>query len=164
MLTLGVHLVKSAFGQWLPGDERGHWSPAWDKQIGFSPSHRLNAGDPVRLAMAQRAMTRRSVTWTPVMIQIFARTLRSCAEDSDWSPAALSIEPTHLHALIRGLDRDADITIKWVSDRMTKAVRRETGYAGPVFAKGRWRCFVFDEEQWINTLNYITRHEGKREV
>ncbi|MDY7107054.1 MAG: hypothetical protein SYC29_00300, partial [Planctomycetota bacterium] len=33
--TIGYHLVKSAYGQWLPGDEAGHWSTAWDERIGY---------------------------------------------------------------------------------------------------------------------------------
>jgi len=51
--TLGYHLVKSGYGLWLPGDDRGHWSSAWDKQIGFIKPHQLNEGDPVRQRMAR---------------------------------------------------------------------------------------------------------------
>ncbi len=46
--TIGYHLVKSGYGLWLPGDTRGHWSSAWDEQIGFFEPHHLHAGDPVR--------------------------------------------------------------------------------------------------------------------
>ena len=42
--TLGYHYVKSTYGQWLPGDERGHWSTAWDAQIGFIEPHMLHRG------------------------------------------------------------------------------------------------------------------------
>ena len=44
--TLGYHWVKSCFGLWLPGDDRGHWSEAWDDQIGFIEPHTLHDGDP----------------------------------------------------------------------------------------------------------------------
>jgi hypothetical protein len=25
--TIGYHIVKTGYGLWLPGDERGSWSP-----------------------------------------------------------------------------------------------------------------------------------------
>ena len=46
--TLGYHIVISGYGLWLPGDERGHWSEAWDAELGFIEPHALHAGDPVR--------------------------------------------------------------------------------------------------------------------
>jgi hypothetical protein len=51
--TLGYHIVISGYGLWLPGDERGHWSEAWDEGLGFIEPHTLHAGDPVRLRMAE---------------------------------------------------------------------------------------------------------------
>ena len=30
--TLGFHYVKSGYGLWLPGDDRGHWSEAWGRE------------------------------------------------------------------------------------------------------------------------------------
>ena len=29
MATVGIHLVWTAYGTWLPGDDRGHWSPLY---------------------------------------------------------------------------------------------------------------------------------------
>ncbi|MEM8494878.1 MAG: hypothetical protein AAF663_05780, partial [Planctomycetota bacterium] len=139
MSTLGIHLVKSAYGQWLPGDVRGHWSPAWDARFGFGAAHRLNRGDPVRHRMAREIQSQPAVLWSPTMIETLGRTFVACAEASTWSLAALAIEPTHLHALLRDVDRDADRTIKWLSDRMAKAVHVRNNHDGPVFAKGRWR-------------------------
>jgi hypothetical protein len=54
--TLGYHYVKSCYGLWLPGDDRGSWSEAWDEQIGFVEPHTLHAGDPVRHRMAEERM------------------------------------------------------------------------------------------------------------
>jgi len=45
--TIGYHLVKSGFGLWLPGDERGHWSEAWDAQLGYIEPHTLHPGDVI---------------------------------------------------------------------------------------------------------------------
>ena len=51
--TIGFHIVISGYGLWLPGDERGHWSDAWDEELGFVEPHTLHAGDPVRKRMAE---------------------------------------------------------------------------------------------------------------
>jgi hypothetical protein len=54
--TIGYHLVKSAYGLWLPGDDRGSWSDAWDDQIGYYEPHALHDGDPIRLRMAEERL------------------------------------------------------------------------------------------------------------
>jgi hypothetical protein len=51
-VTYGYHIVISGYGVWLPGDERGHWSTAWDEELGFIEPHTLHPGDPVRKRMA----------------------------------------------------------------------------------------------------------------
>ncbi|MEM7627634.1 MAG: hypothetical protein AAF333_18720 [Planctomycetota bacterium] len=160
--TLGVHLVKSAFGQWLPGDPRGHWSTAWDEKLGHVEPHTLHEGDPVRQRMAAERMQHPSVSWTPAMIESIATTLERCADESPWNIAALAIEPTHLHALIIYASLDFDRTTKWLAQQMTKAVHAETSHAGPVFAKGKWATFVFDQPHWDNTARYIQHHPGHR--
>ncbi|HYO24766.1 MAG TPA: hypothetical protein VEQ85_07435 [Lacipirellulaceae bacterium] len=70
--TLGYHLVKSAFGQWLPGDQRGHWSTAWDEEIGYVAPHPLHAGDPVRKRMAEERMKHPPTVLTPPMTAAIA--------------------------------------------------------------------------------------------
>jgi hypothetical protein len=62
--TIGYHFVKSAYGLWLPGDERGSWSDAWDDQIGYCEPHTLHDGDPVRLRMAEERLKHPPVRFT----------------------------------------------------------------------------------------------------
>lgn len=158
--TLGVHLVKSAYGQWLPGDERGHWSAAWDDKLGHVQPHTLHAGDPVRHRMAAERMKHPPVLWSPAVVDRLAHTLDRCATESTWDLAALSVEPTHFHALLTCITRDVDRTAKWLAQQMTKAVHQDTDHTGPVFAKGNWITFIFDESYWYNTIAYINRHPG----
>jgi hypothetical protein len=30
MPTKGIHFIWTTYGTWLPGDDRGHWSPLFD--------------------------------------------------------------------------------------------------------------------------------------
>ncbi|HEV2294023.1 MAG TPA: hypothetical protein VGR35_09205 [Tepidisphaeraceae bacterium] len=93
--TIGYHFVKSTHGTWLPGDERGHWSEAWDEQIGFIEPHMLHAGDPMRLRMARERIKHPEVRLTPKMIQVVEQTIARCVAESPCSIIAASIERTH---------------------------------------------------------------------
>ncbi len=160
--TIGYHVVKSGYGLWLPGDERGSWSDAWDDMIGYIQPHTLHEGDPARTRMAQERMQHEPVTLNEIMIDAVISAIGTCAEQSQWSIVAASIEPTHTHLLITYGDRDIHTTAKWIADQTTKAVHGETQHQGPVWAKGKWCSYVFDESQWQNTIHYIQRHNVRR--
>jgi len=158
--TIGYHYVKSTYGQWLPGDERGHWSTAWDEKIGFIEPHMLHEGDPVRQRMAEERMRHPPVRLSAAMIDAVATALRECAAKSHGGLElhAVSIVPTHVHLLIPYSGCDIDKSGKWLADQTTKAVHRYTDHGGPVWCKGKWRTFVFDRSHWENARQYIERH------
>lgn len=162
--TLGYHLVKSGYGLWLPGDDRGSWSDAWDEQIGYVEPHTLHPGDPVRHRMAEERMTHPPVRLSAEMIDVVGESIGDCVEKSrgGLTIAAAAIEPTHVHLAIPYSGRDIDVTAKWLADQTTKAVHSRTGHSGPVWCKGKWRSFIFQEEQWHATLAYIERHNQRR--
>ena len=162
--TLGFHIVKSAYGLWLPGDDRGHWSSDWDEMIGYVEPHTLHAGDPVRRRMAAERMKHPPVRWTDAMIDVIARQVGRCADESDWDLVAASFEPTHMHLLMSYHTRDIDKTCKWMAQQAAKAVHAEADHTGPVFAKSNWCSFVFDPRIWTNTERYIDRHNERRGV
>ena len=110
--TIGYHVVISGYGLWLPGDERGHWSDAWDEQLGFIEPHMLHEGDPVRKRMAQERQTHSRVLLDEFMISTAAATIGQCRQQSDWRIAAGSIESTHTHLLLIYTERDIDNTVK----------------------------------------------------
>jgi REP element-mobilizing transposase RayT len=156
--TLAIHYVRSAYGLWLPGEDRGHWSEAWDDQIGFIEPHTLHAGDPVRLRIAQERMKHPPVPWNQVMQNAITRTLARCAAESPWKVLEYCIEETHFHALLTPSPFDIDRTVKWVGQQMTKAVHAATGTDTPIFCKGRWLQFIFEQSHYDNLDGYIQRH------
>jgi len=158
--TLGYHFVKSTYGQWLPGDDRGHWSEAWDAQIGFVEPHMLHPGDPVRRRMAEERMKHAPVWMSDDMILAVADAIGECVGKSNGglAVAAATIVSTHMHLLIPYSGRDIDRTTKWLADQTTKAVHRGTGHTGPVWCKGKWRTYVFEQSHWENARQYIERH------
>jgi hypothetical protein len=156
--TIGYHYVRSAYGLWLPGDDRGNWSEAWDELIGFTEPHTLHAGDPVRHRMAEERRAHPPVRWSPDMRIAIARSVEECAAQSDWSIAALGIQATHLHLAITYTTRDIDGTAKWLGQQMTKAVHRGTTHAGPLFCKNHWLQFIYEPTHWDRLLGYINAH------
>ncbi len=135
--TIGFHIVVSGYGLWLPGDERGSWSAAWDEQIGLVEPHTLHPGDPVRVRMSLERMKHPPVRLDGTMIGLVVETLAGCAAESDWTVAAASVESTHTHLLLTYTSREIDNTVKWIKDRATKAIHRGTPHQGPVWCKGR---------------------------
>lgn len=160
--TLGFHIVKSGHGLWLPGDDRGHWSTAWDEQIGYIEPHMLHIGDPMRKRMAEELMVHPPVRLTREMIEIVETTLARCATASDWIIVAASIESTHIHLQLTYTARDIHSTCKWLAQEMTRAIHRQTSHIGPVWAKGKWCSFIFDQPQWDNVERYIDNHNVRR--
>jgi REP element-mobilizing transposase RayT len=160
--TIGYHLVKSAYGHWLPGDQRGHWSSAWDEQIGYFQPHHLHAGDPIRERIAEERMKHPPTRFTSSMIDAVACAVGECAEDSDWRVAAAAIEPTHMHLLLTYTERDIDGTAKWIAQVTTKKIHTTTRFTGPVWCEGKWLEFIFELDHWENTGRYIERHNLRR--
>lgn len=160
--TIGYHLVKSCYGLWLPGDTRGHWSAAWDEQIGYFEPHHLHSGDPVRERMARERMNHPPTRLNDLMIVAIADAVGQCAAKSDWRVAAAAIESTHMHLLLTYTERDIDATAKWIAQETTKSVHRKTTFAGQLWCEGKWREFIFDESHWENLQRYIERHNERR--
>ena len=155
--TIGYHYVRSGYGRWLPGDDRGHWSEAWDQQIGLVEPRTLHVGDPVR-----RRMTHPPVRWSADVQRVITACIQRCAEASPWDVAGYAIEPTHLHLLLTYTTQDIYGTAKWLGQQMTKAVHRETDHVGPVFCDGRWLRFVYDADHWDRLIGYVQRHNLRR--
>jgi REP element-mobilizing transposase RayT len=158
--TIGYHWVKSGYGLWLPGDARGHWSTEWDSLIGYYEPHMLHEGDPDRARMAAERMKHPPTRLNRTMIEAVRDTMNRCAASSDWRIMALTIQRTHVHVLLTYTTRNIGNTVKWLSDQTTKAAKRAAGFGGPIWCKGRWLQFVYDEAHWQRLIEYIGRHDG----
>ena len=160
--TVGYHYVKSGYGLWLPGDDRGSWSESWDEQIGFAEPHTLNEGDPIRQRMANERMKYKPIRLDQDMICAVVGAIDRCARSSPWRIAAASIESTHMHLLITYSGLDIKRTIKWLAQQTTKTVHTQTDHVGPVWCEGYWCSYVFDKTYWTNLVQYIQSHNLRR--
>jgi hypothetical protein len=164
--TIGYHLVKSAYGLWLPGEDRGSWSDAWDNQIGYHQPHMLHPSDPVRHRMAAERMKHPAVRFTADMQLTITDAIKTCIAKSNGGLIVynMAIEETHMHLSLPYTGKDIDATAKWLADQTTKAVHRQSNHTGPVWAKGCWRSFIYDEDVWNHVGQYIDNHNKRRGV
>ena len=155
--TIGYHVVKSGYGLWLPGDERGHWSDTWDREIGYVEPHTLHAGDPERRRMAEERRKHPPVWFDEAMIRVILAALRQREQESTWEFDTVAVEPTHVHLLI--LTRVETFTARR-SGLRSQSPRRacETSHEGPVLAKGKWCHYIYDWDSWSQVRAYIDRH------
>ncbi|MGC4005643.1 MAG: hypothetical protein QM811_21995 [Pirellulales bacterium] len=160
--VLGYHWVKSGYGLWLPGDERGHWSSKWDEELGFIEPHKLHSGDPIRARMAAERLIQEPVELTAEMRRSIEDTLDRCMCVSDWRIVAAAIETTHIHVLMTRTVRDIERTLTWLAQETTKSIHLETAHRGHVWCKGRWNQYVFEHDHWDKTIDYIERHNERR--
>lgn len=112
--------------------------------------------------MAMERMKFPPTRLTAEMMRIVADTVGICAAQSPWRITAASIEATHTHLLITYSGRDIYNTTKWLADQTTKAIHRQTDFQGPVWCKGNWCSFIFDDKRWSNVKAYIERHNLRR--
>ena len=96
------------------------------------------------------------------MISSVIEAIGQYAAESDWTVVGASVESTHTHMLLTYTQRNIDNTVKWIKDQATKAIHRATAHTGPVWCKGKWRSFVFDDDVWSNTKTYIEKHNLRR--
>jgi hypothetical protein len=125
MQAIGFHLVKSGYGLWLPGDNRSHWSSAWDEQIGYYEPHRLHNGDMAHERMARERMKYPPTRLTIAMIDAVANAIGLCVVASEWRIEAAAIETTHMHILMTYTSRNIDGVAKWIAQQTTKAVHQK---------------------------------------
>ena len=157
-MTIGYHIVKTAYGRWLPGDERGHCSSVWDEQIGQVTPRGFQQGHPALEQYARSRMAHPPVTISKPIHKAIEQSLRECEKVSAWSISALAIEPTHMHLLVFGLACNPDSLCKWLAQQTTKHVHAVTSHVGPVWAKGKWCAHIQSEEHWLVAMEYINRH------
>jgi REP element-mobilizing transposase RayT len=103
--------------------------------------------------MATERMAHPPLRWNEEMQRAIAATIGECRKQSEWRAIAFAIEPTHFHLVISYSGTDIDRTAKWIAQQATKAVHRLTSHQTPVFCKGRWREFIYDNDHFRNVLN-----------
>ncbi len=109
-MVLAYHLILSAYGFWLPNDERGSWSqfvrayelarygPATKTTTRRSVAHRRY--DPIRRDAMVAALARKSVVFDGHQARAVARGLSDYAARSPVPIYACAVMPNHAHLVL----------------------------------------------------------------
>lgn len=106
MATLAIHLVWTTYGTWLPGDDRGSWSPLLDLYGHLKTArHQLSAGDENTRRLAEARMTQPAKILSPAEIAALSEILGHQA--TQYSPAFTPgrHSPTITSAMTGGLGK-----------------------------------------------------------
>lgn len=160
-LPLSYHVVKTAYGRWLPGDSRGSWSESWSRDRGYFGAHQFHEANLDRETIARDRMRHTPVLFDDGMQQCIVRALAECVAQAKGSLRIISaaLEPMHLHLLVAYTKQhEIRSTVQWIGHKTTRAIHDGTTHVGPVWVKNKWCCEIENLQQWDNAIDYIEAH------
>ena len=189
MATCAIHFIWTTYGTWLPGDDRGHWSPLYDLYGHLKiEGHRLNLPDAATRRTAQERLLEPPKILSSDEIEFLAPILGHAA--TTYSPAftpesqsptlsaemrtgtlfeqprviAAAIEPTHVHLLTGPLKQDVAAFVGRLKGSTSSALLRRPENAGGTrtWTSGYWKVFFFDHRAVPTVQNYIEEHNQRR--
>ena len=173
MPTVGIHLIWTTYGTWLPGDDRGHWSPLFDFYDHLiERGGKLNRPDLVTHERAIERMKESPKTLSEIEMTTAAETLGALVQWPGKTPVnpdlpfiyAAAIESTHVHLLLAPV-QEAIGTVagrfkgKTSSDIL--ALPHNHGRERTWTAK-YWKVFLFDALALETVKSYIAEHNIRR--
>lgn len=172
-MVLATHLIWTTYGTWLPGDDRGHWSPLFDMYGHLlRKGHRLNMPDEVTRGRAIGMMKEPPKILNAQEMAITAEVIGKVINGipvGRFTPGkpgalcaayALAIEHTHVHLLIGPLSESLSATVgrfKGVSSSLIVS-RPENGTRQRTWTADFWKVFLFDAEGVATVCKYVIDH------
>jgi hypothetical protein len=166
MATVGIHLVWTAYGTWLPGDDRGHWSPLHH----FYGDVIARGGQLNRADLTTREYARERLTESPKILTrderiAVATTLGTLLGGRDQPKAyAAAIEENHVHVLLGPVEEKIHVTagrLKGCTSRDVLKLPANSERTRTWTAK-YWKVFLFDDTAFFAVKRYIEEHNIRR--
>jgi REP-associated tyrosine transposase len=180
-MVLGLHLIFTAYGFWLPNDPRGSWSDcvrSWEllrfgKATTTNTRASLAAAPHVR---SEREDAKELLKYPPVHFDGKAAAaigygFADACEDAGYIIHACAILPEHVHLVLARHDRDAKKIIGHFKARATR--RMNTHGVNPMqrfgadhspWANRGWVVFLSTDEALQHAIAYVEQNpvkEGK---
>jgi hypothetical protein len=186
-MVLATHFIWTTYGTWLPGDDRGHWSPLFDLYGRMKArGHKLNVPDPESYKFATEQLVEPpkhlsefeqsalaellgnliatpyaiSPAFTPGSPSRIARPQLSSV------PRAISaaIEPDHVHLLITALREPVSRFAGRLKGASSSALLKlaENAARSRIWTTGYWKVYLFDDDAVATVEQYIDDHNIRR--
>jgi REP element-mobilizing transposase RayT len=164
-MVLASHLIISAYGFWLPNDERGSWSDfvgAWEllrfgKATKTNERHSLACQpfDPTRRDGAKAALKYPPVVFNGPQARAIARGFAKQIERSSLVIWACSILPDHIHLVVQRHRHSVETISNLLKGAATRRLgeegihplstyRTRSGRFPKAFSRGEWKVFLDD--------------------
>jgi REP element-mobilizing transposase RayT len=173
MATMGIHLIWTSYGTWLPGDERGHWSPLFDFYGNLIEcGGKLNRTDLVTRKVALERMKEQAKILKDDELAVVAQTIGTLVRRPDRnsenpglpSVYAAAIETMHVHLLLGPVRESIGTVAGRLKGRTSSdvlALPHNQGRERTWTAK-YWKVFVFDAMALAAVKEYIENHNVRR--
>jgi hypothetical protein len=170
-VTVGIHIVWTAYGTWLPGDpaKPRHWSPLFDFYGHLrGAGHRLNLPDATTFVRAQSLMNE-----YPKSLSSQERLVVACELEKHLAPSAdgkclprshaCAVEPTHVHLLVGPVCEPLDRFVGRLKGRSSSEVVKLLANADRTctWTAEFWNVFLFDEDAMRVVQRYIQQHNTR---
>lgn len=149
MPVLAYHLTWTAYGTWLPGDDRG-----WVE----NGTAGIQSPDAERREFALRQMQGEPVSLDEVQRDIIRATITRHCEIRGWTLFALNVRSNHVHLVVAASMTPDEVMSQfkaWCSRKLSDAAGLTTPVARHA---GRRRWFTeHGSTKWINDEAYLER-------
>jgi REP element-mobilizing transposase RayT len=149
---LAFFLTWTAYGSWLPGDDRG-WV---DGRGGF------HAAEPLREAVALRQMAEGAVTFDVAQRVAVEAAVAAHCRVRGWHLHAVQCRSQHVHVVVTAADRAPDDVMKQLKSWGTRALKGLAGSPSRVrwWTEGGSRRRIFHEGDLASVVAYVKECQG----
>src|SRR5262245_37434587 len=168
VLTVGIHLIWTCYGTWLPGDDRGHWSALFDLYGDLiRAGHQLNMPDEVTTRRAMELMKEEPRVLRDDEPDIVAATMAQYlapALAGGTAAYACAIESNHVHLLVGPVHEPIERFAGRLKGTSSSALlkRPDNWDRKRSWTTGYWKVFLFDLEAMRAVVQYIEAHNARR--
>ncbi len=181
-MVIASHVIFSAYGFWLPNDERGSWSDfvrRWEL-LRFDPATNVHtrrsvagrAFDWRKRDAAKAALLHPAVVFTGVQALFVARAFADGVRRSGFVILACAILPDHVHLVLGRHEYDVEQVINRLKGAATRELSgaglhpldghrtKENGVPSP-WAAGLWKVFLNAAEDVRRSVEYVRNNPVK---
>lgn len=182
MGVVGYHVILSAYGFWLPNDERGSWSEfvrAYELAV-FGPATKVDTRrsvadrplDRERQRAMKAALARNPVRFTGQQARAIGRGFSEYAHKNHWSIHALAVLPDHTHMVVARGHLKIETAAERFKAAATAQLHRESlhPFADQPYRNGRlptpwarkgWWVYLDDATDVHRAIRYVENNPMK---
>jgi REP element-mobilizing transposase RayT len=171
-MLVGFHCIISAYGFWLPNEQRGSWSDfvrSWEL-FRFGPATKVDTHRSVARRPFDRERkreTQRALRYNPVLFTgEQARIIGMSMQRLPYPIYALAIMPDHTRIALVRIDRDIRRAIGHIKSEATRLLRSHSWFLEhPPWADHGWNVYLDSSEDVRRSIKYTNSNptrEGLR--